>query len=522
MARYLLVSTAYRGHLRAMGLASVLIGCAASWQAVMAADVGVPHNPSVVAIARPGDYATLTHMHLIVNKSETVRVETQVGDVRVGSTEIADVIPVSDRTLYMIGKKVGTTDVSLFDANSKLVGVIDIVVGTDVAHEQEDAHRREREIGSDIRQATGAPGLQIRAQGDRIALVGVAPDAVSMDRAMQVAPPGTLNLAQVKSPQQVSLRVRFIEVDRSASRQFGVRYSRAQSPAGNVGLGTTTYPTPGDASSVTTFTSAVSSATPFATVFTSLGKGTLDVTLSALEQKGLVRSLAEPNLVALSGGTAEFNAGGSIPVPSPQNSGGGAGGIGSTIFTVDYKDYGVKLRFSPTVLANGLIDLVLEPEVSDIDPTLSVAIGGGITIPGLIKRKAKTEVQLRDGQSFAIAGLLQNVAQRNIDQLPWLGSIPVLGALFSSKSFNDHETELVVIVTPQLVRPAKPGQLLATPLDSTVPTSDADFFAKGQLELRPNMRKVVAKRGATIGPYGHVLPAVAVDQSPPACAGGSC
>jgi pilus assembly protein CpaC len=165
----------------------------------------------------------------------------------------------------------------------------------------------------------------------------------------------------------------------------------------------------------------------------------------------------------------------------------------------------VKLGFTPTVLRNGMIHLQLEPEVSDIDPTLAVAVGGGISVPGLTKRRAKTNVELRDGQSFAIAGLLQTNSTRSIEQLPWLGSIPVLGALFRSSEFQERETELVVIVTPSLVNPAKPGQMLTTPLDTSTPANDVDFFVNGQMELRRNMRQYVNQRGGVIGPHGHIL-----------------
>ena len=175
-----------------------------------------------------------------------------------------------------------------------------------------------------------------------------------------------------------------------------------------------------------------------------------DVMINALEQKGIARSLAEPNLVALSGDTASFLAGGEYPIPV-------AGSLGQV--TVDYKKYGVGLAFTPTVLGNGLINLKIEPEVSQIDTTHSVRIPGGISVPALIVRRASTTVELRDGQSFVIGGLLQSDNKNQIEQLPWLGSVPVLGALFSSKSYQKNETDLAIIVTPHLVRPARPGDV---------------------------------------------------------------
>ena len=175
-----------------------------------------------------------------------------------------------------------------------------------------------------------------------------------------------------------------------------------------------------------------------------------DVAINALEQKGIARSLAEPNLVALSGDTASFLAGGEYPIPV-------AGSFGQ--ITVDYKKYGVGLAFTPTVLSRGLINMKIEPEVSQIDTTHTVAVANGISVPALIVRRASTTVELRDGQSFVIGGLLQTNNQNQIDQLPWLGSVPVLGTLFSSKSYQQNQTDLAIIVTPHLVRPARPGDV---------------------------------------------------------------
>ncbi len=212
-----------------------------------------------------------------------------------------------------------------------------------------------------------------------------------------------------------------------------------------------------------------------------------DVALNALEQKGIARSLAEPNLVALSGDTASFLAGGEYPIPV-------AGSLGQV--TVDYKKYGVGLAFTPTVLGRGLINIKIQPEVSQIDTTHTVSVGGGISVPALIVRRASTTVELRDGQSFMIGGLLQNDNKHQIDQLPWLGSVPVLGALFSSKSFQNNETDLVIIVTPHLVRPARPGDVVRTPLDDTLPPNDSDFFLLGKTEVTRAQAKALSPEAA--------------------------
>ena len=456
-----------------------------------AQDAQLPRTAGDVAVSR---------IKLTLNKSQTIKVKSAFANVLVGSSEIADVVPISDRTIYLLGKKIGTTNVSVLDDEKRLVGLIDIEVRPDV-----------QAIASQIHQSTGENGLNVNSQGDRILLSGVAEDAPTLDRAMQVAPPGTVNLTQVRSPQQVMLKVRFVEVNRNADRELGFRFEGAAKQTlgaiGSFGASSPVSSSPPQAGLLSgVLGSAVSAATtggvPFGTIVQSFtgSSGQLDVVISALESKGLLRRLAEPNLIAISGERAEFLAGGEIPIPIANQS-----LNGSPQITVSYKEFGVKLAFTPTVLRNGQIHLELEPEVSDIDPTLSVAVGGGVSVPGLSKRRAKTSVDLRDGQSFAIAGLLQTQSTRNIDQLPWLGSIPVLGALFRSTAFQERETELIVIVTPGLVKPAKPGNPLSSPLDTTLPANDVDLFADGRMEVPRDQSAFATSRGAVIGPYGHIL-----------------
>jgi pilus assembly protein CpaC len=219
------------------------------------------------------------------------------------------------------------------------------------------------------------------------------------------------------------------------------------------------------------------STTPYGFLLGELNRAglSIDVALNALEEKGLARSLAEPNLVALSGDTASFLAGGEFPVPAPN----GQNGIG-----IIYKTYGVGLAFTPTVLKDGLMNLKIEPEVSQLDSSHPVQVAG-ISVPPLIVRRASTTIELRDGQSFVIGGLLQNDSTTQQDQLPWLGDVPVLGALFRSAAYQKNETDLAIIVTPHLVRPIAPGTPIKTPLDNTLPANDIDFFLMGKSEITP-------------------------------------
>ena len=228
----------------------------------------------------------------------------------------------------------------------------------------------------------------------------------------------------------------------------------------------------------------------------------IDTLISALEQNGLVKSLAEPDLVAQSGEKASFFAGTQVPIPTVQP---GTTGTIPTV-TVQYQPCGVTLNFIPTVLNTGLINVHLTPDVCEVSTTSPVVVNG-TTIPELTERSANTTVELRDGQSFAIAGLLQAQDVDQLSQLPWIGSVPVLGALFRSTSYQKAETDLVVIVTVHLVRPVPPSKHLATPFDNTLQANDVDLFLMGDVERKKKFTEFVTSGGGLQGPYGHILDA---------------
>jgi pilus assembly protein CpaC len=495
-----------------------------------------------------GDDGGVQHIVVTLYKSRTLMLPQPFASVVVGSPELVDALPMSDRRLYIQGKKVGTTNVSVFNQSMLLVGVIDVEVALDTGTLQDK-----------IRASTGSSAIRVSSNNGQIVLSGVASDAVTADRAVEVAktvaktmvPEGNIvNAMKVAPSQQVMLRVRFLEVGRTASREIGVNWFGANN-AGNrgfaTGLGTSSaggrpasgfnpntpqpfggcatppcvdasgnpVPAPGSPpgsgapglpifNTVGTLLPTVTGgvAAPFGVALASLATkgGSLDVTLTALEEKGLIRRLAEPDLIALSGDTAAFLAGGEFPVPVAQ-----PGSVGAApVITVQWKPFGVELTFVPTVLANGIINLRLAPSVSELDFTNTVVISGS-SIPSLTKREARTTIELRDGQSFAIAGLLQARNRRGISQLPWIGSVPVLGALFRSASYQQEETDLVVIVTPHLVAPSVPGQRLASPLDNYLPSNDVDFFLMGDMEQKKKFRDYITSGGDIQGPYGHMI-----------------
>lgn len=468
-----------------------------------------------------------------VNKSRTFRVETAFSTIVAGSADIVDVKSLSDHQIYIQGKQPGTTNVILLDSSMKQIGILDVEVTIDIGNLQQN-----------IQSSTGARGIRVSASEGQVIVSGTAPDAVVAERAMAIAtstaPKGSVvvNAMNVTGPQQVMLEVRFLEVNRSAGRELGMNLYGANASGtniGNTGLGGPTsintnsgrvampntgppagsIPLLGTAGTLAA-TATGAAAVPFGSLLTSVLRtssgASVDLLVTALEQKGLVRRLAEPNLMALSGESARFLAGGEFPVPVASTA--TAAGLAPAV-TIQFKTFGVELGFVPTVLSRGVINLRVEPSVSELDFTNAVTIAG-TTIPALSSRNARTTVELRDGQSFAVAGLLQTRNRQDISQLPWIGSVPVLGTLFRSSSYQQQETDLVIIVTPRLVAPAAPGQQVASPLDSRMPANDVDFFLNGQMEVKKRYNDYVNSGGEVKGPYGHIIAPDAHLSAPPA------
>ena len=471
-------------------------------------------------VVRLGGNSRTAMVMVTIGKSQDVRTDNSFVDVTVGDPDVADVNPLTDHTLSILGKKIGTTRVSVYAEDKKLIGIFDVEVSYDITRLTNELARR-------------FPGSHLVASSvnGRIMLAGEVADAATLDKAVTIARqfgPEIINSVSVMSPQQVMLEVRFVELSRTAGRELGVQWNQFgghtlanigdRQPAGALPItpagGNNTFQNPGVTSGGINDTSVlrsaavaagvISGASPFGFLIARMVSNGMsaDALINMLEQKGVARSLAEPNLVALSGDTASFLAGGEYPIPV-------AGSFGQV--TVDYKKYGVGLAFTPTVLGRGLINMKIEPEVSQIDTNHTIAVANGISVPALIVRRASTTVELRDGQSFVIGGLLQSDNQHQIEQLPWLGTVPVLGTLFSSKSYQNNETDLAIIVTPHLVQPTRPGDLVKTPLDDTVPPNDVDFFLMGKTEVSRAQAKRLTPATAQVAiaeqqPFtGHML-----------------
>ena len=413
---------------------------------------------SLPAAAETGDVPVhIGSVEIPVNKSQVVTADQPISRALIGNEDIADIFPVSNRSVYVLGKKMGTTSLTLYDQFNNVMAVMDIAVGPDV-------------LGLREQMSTLIPDEEIdaRISNESIVLSGMVSSAGASNRAVQLARAyagdNVINLMTLGSSQQVMLEVRFAEVSRSVGKDVGFStFFRNGNGnfSGAIGDGAQLIPDATTGAGILELDSITGSFGIFRRFFGDVAGLSVEAVLDALEDKGLSKTLAEPTLIALSGEKASFLAGGEFPIPVVQNNGGlganGGNGVSGAV-TVEFKPFGVSLAFTPTVLSDDTINLLVEPEVSSIDPTASIRLNG-VSIPGVQTRRASTVLELRDGESFAIAGLLQQDFETTVRQVPILGSIPIIGTLFRSTEFQKGETELLIVVTPRLVAPIKPSQV---------------------------------------------------------------
>jgi len=410
-------------------------------------------------------------------KPKTIMTSAAFYQIVIGDPEIANVNPLTDKSFYVLGNNLGTTGIALFDQNKQLVGTIDVEVTLDTD-----------QLASTIRASVPDAKIKVGSANGRVVLSGEADDAVAADKASKIASrfsgnEEVINSVNISSSQQVQLNVRFVEINRQAGQDLGAKYS-ANFAYGMGGRQVTLQP------------GTIPAAGNGEIIGSLLSNGlSIDIAIKALEERGLARRLAEPNLIARSGQTASFLAGGEFPIPVSEDNG---------KISVSYKKYGVSLDFTPTVLKDGLVSLDIAPEVSSIDASASYNIGN-ISVPGFIVRRARTSVDLKNGQSFMIAGLLQSQNDITTSRLPGLGKLPVLGPLFSSKSYQRRETDLVIIVTPYLVKPVDPSKKMVEPTDGTRPASSADYFLNNTEEVDAS----APKRPVAFADSSAVRPAAA-------------
>ena len=402
--------------------------------------------------------ATGQRITLEVNKGTLVRLSGPAATVFVANPDIADVQVKSPTLIYITAKVPGETVIYAVDANDNVLLNAPILVEHDLSR-----------LRSSLRQL--APGEQISANSvdGNLVLTGVASDAGQADRVSKLAASiagevkgsAVINRMTVATPNQVALRVKIAEVDVNKLNEIGVNWSKAfGNPASSVQFQTTN---PVTIAAETTNTIIVGKM---------LGQSVFS-TISALEQEGFITSLAEPNLVAMSGQTASFLAGGEFPVPI---SGSSASTGGFPTISVEFKSFGVSIAFTPTVIDANHLNLRVRPEVSELSTFGEVSVPltstATVTIPALTVRRAETSVELGSGETFALAGLLMHTSQQLVSKVPWIGDIPILGALFRSDRFQRGETDLVILVTPYLVNPVATARL-AAPTDRLQLPNDA-------------------------------------------------
>jgi len=417
-------------------------------------------------------------LNVAQNRAVVVESEIPFAELSIANPGIADISSLSDRSIYVLGKVPGITTLTLLDATGQLITNVEVRVAPDLS-----------EFKERLRQILPGENIEVRTANDGIVLSGQVSSTARLAKAVELAtryaPDRVSNLMTVGGVQQVNLKVRFAEMTRGVSKslQSSLRINGTEATAG-IGSGIAGIPN-------------IAANTTQGAVFFDFGIGSTQVQLllEALEQKGAVRTLAEPNLVALSGQEAIFLAGGEFPVPTQSDD-----GIG-----IEFKPFGVELNFIPTVVDGNLINLQLSAATSALDPSNGLTIDG-ILVSAFTRRETSTTVELRDGQSFAIAGLLEDNFSDSVTAVPWLSDVPILGALFRSTEYQRDQTELVVIITAYLVSPTT-GEAIALPTDRIRPPSEADLFLRGHTVANAKNTGAageVAKQDFS-GSYGYVM-----------------
>jgi len=454
-------------------LAAALMLTAAPTLSIAQAPSASADREEMVSLASNGGPA-MSDVNVAVGKSMVLRFDRPIVDVLVGDPKVADIIPLTDRSIYVIGKGVGGTSLTLFSRGKQLVGIVDL----NVTHDLFALKKR-------LYDMMPTEQIEVRADGPAIILSGSVSDSGVSSRASELArnfagADGVVtNMMTIRQSQQVMLAVRFAEVSRSALKDVGISTDVFFNSGKEIGAFQTgrqviqnSLPIP----PVGGEGSFISDPEKFGSAFGkfALGDVKFDLLLDALEKKGIISILAEPNLIAVSGQTASFLAGGEFPVPVSVNDNQDSRRIG-----IEFKEFGVRLSFTPTVVGE-TINLLVEPEVSELDPQNSVVING-FSIPGLTTRRARTTVDLKNGQSFSIAGMLQRKFIDDIEQMPGVGDVPVLGALARSASYRHEDTELAIIITAYFVEPSTLAEL-SVPTDSMIMPHDLEIFLLGRME----------------------------------------
>jgi pilus assembly protein CpaC len=439
-------------------------------------------SPVLAETLRVMEGSPSSSLNVPMNRAVVVESDVPFAELSIANPGIADISTLSDRSIYVLGKAPGRTTLTLLSPDGRLISNVDVHVTPDIA-----------EFKERLQQILPGETIEVRTANDGIVLSGTVSSTAKLDRALDLAnryaPERVSNLMSVGGVQQVMLKVRFAEMSRSVSKSLSSSVAVGGTDiAGETG--TWLSGTNGIGNPVVVADGTVGA------ISVGAGIGSLEfaVLLEALESKGLIRTLAEPNLTALSGQEANFLAGGEIPIPIADDDGVG----------IEYRPFGVQLDFVPTVVDGNVINLIINAAVSSVDPTTGIAVDGGINVPGFRVRRTSTTVEMRDGESFAIAGLLQDEFRDNNSQVPWIGDLPIIGALFRSVDYQRSQTELVIIVTPHLVTPTS-GEALTLPTDRVRIPTERDLFLFGNTSGGQVGAAGEVARQDFNGSYGYVM-----------------
>ena len=444
-------------------------------------------------------------LELTSGKSKVLDLPVAIKRASLANPEVADTVVLSPTQLYLTGKTTGITNLTLWNESGKMMGMYDVVIAPDLSRLKENLHKALPE----------EKGILVTSSHDHITLSGMASSANNLSRALSIAeayaPKKIINAMQVGGVQQVMLEVRVAEMNRELIKRLGINFN----VIGESGFGMSLL---GGLTSLTGFTNpGLGGAATVSTAVTQAIQGVFGVQtgsltwtgfIDALKEENLLKILAKPTLVALNGQEAAFLAGGEFPIPVPQTFG---------LVTIQFKKFGVGLVFTPNIMDSKHISLNVAPEVSELDFTNALRTQG-FTIPAITTRRATTTIELADVQSFAIGGLMRDNVRESVKKVPFLGELPILGALFRSSSFQKSETELLIIVTPHLVKPLDmTAQTL--PTDYYVEPNDFEFYFMGFPEKGGFGGKVgqrspaaevlsnrVTKLSAMEGQVGHIVP----------------
>ncbi len=463
---------------------------------------------ALLLVSAAPSLAWANSFYVPINRSELMTSNVDMGEVIIADPEVADIYVHGKRQISIIGKSLGITTVRLFDEDGKLIRSADVQVTYDLPA-----------IRKALKEFLPYERVGVEMVNTKIALTGqvssAAAAATAVDIASQFVKPRVdpvretnrnintplpnednevMNLMSIISGQQVMLRIRVGEIKRTALKDLGVSMQALKgsgSTAISIGTSAGLDNNPFGAFSLSDSAFGVGTLS----YLNSAGNG-LAASIDALEQDGLFKVLAEPNLVALSGEKAEFLAGGEFPIPVSQSG-------NSDSITLEYKPFGVAVDFTPYVLSENRIRLQVQPEVSEIDSTVSFQLNN-ITVPGLTTRRANTTIELAPGESFMIAGLIRDTMSTDIEQIPGIGEIPILSSLFRSTSFQREETELVIAVTPYLVDPVRSTDI-KMPTDDYRPASFMESVFYGAISSIQGGVRRLSQTPSTEGPIGFMV-----------------